>query len=114
MMSDSATIQSLEQQLGTLYRERELLNERFGVSSAEEIAGMIENLEAQLRDFYSRFGSNPGFDDTETVAMLAKIKELSGTLDPMYSNKSVTFTIENDRPVLRAQWTEAAHHQGDR
>lgn len=111
-MSDSATIDSLENQLKALYQEREFLTDRFGVSSADEIVQMVESLEAQLRDFYDRFGSHAGFDDAESTLMLARIKELSGQLDPMYSQKSVKFFIENDKPVLRAEWTEAIH-QGD-
>ena len=111
-MSDSAMIESLEGQLRALYQEREFLSDRFGVSSSEEIVQMVENLEAQLRDFYDRFGSHAGFDDAESTMMLARIKDLSAQLDPMYSKKSVQFFIENDKPVLRAEWTEAIH-QGD-
>ncbi|MEM7621591.1 MAG: hypothetical protein AAF235_00120 [Planctomycetota bacterium] len=111
-MSDATMTESLEQQLRALYQERELLEERFGASSAEEIMSMVESLEAQLRDFYDRFGSHAGFDDAESVLMLSRIRELSTALDPMYSQKSVSFFIENDKPVLRAQWTEALH-QGD-
>jgi len=111
-MSDASMIESLEQQLQALYRDRELLEERFGASSSEDIANMVESLEAQLRDFYDRFGAHAGFDDAESIMMLSRIKELSTTLDPMYSQKSVSFFIENDKPVLRAEWTEAIH-QGD-
>ena len=106
-MSDTFALQSLEEQLKALYEDREALNERFGASSSEDIIQMVDSLESQLRDFYDRFGGNPGFDDAETMMMLSKIKDLSGQLDPMYSNKSVHFSIENDRPVLRAEWTEA-------
>jgi hypothetical protein len=99
-------IESLEGQLRELYREREHLHDRFGASSPEDIAVMIESLESQLRDFYNRFGSNPGFDDAEIAMTLGKIKELSSTLDPMYAKKSVHFFVENDKPVLRAEWTD--------
>ncbi len=111
-MSDTAMIQSLEEQLRALYHERECLSTRFGVSSADEIVQMVESLESQLRDFYDRYGAHAGFDDTESTMMLARIKELSEHLDPMYSHKSVRFCIENDKPVLRAEWTEAIQ-QGD-
>ncbi len=111
-MSDTAMIERLEGQLRALYQEREFLTDRFGVSSSEEIVQMVESLEAQLRDFYDRFGSHAGFDDAESTMMLARIKELSSQLDPMYSRKSVQFFIENDKPVLRAEWTEAID-QGD-
>lgn len=112
-MSDSVMIESLEQQLRALYEEREFLNQRFGATSAEEIVSMVESLEAQLRDFYDRFGGHAGFDDAESTLMLARIRELSSSLDPMYSQKSVHFFIENDRPVLRAEWTEALSHGDD-
>ncbi|MEL6796525.1 MAG: hypothetical protein AAFO89_06835 [Planctomycetota bacterium] len=111
-MSDAMTIQSLEEQLNALYHERECLHERFGVSTADDIVQMVESLESQLHDFYERFGGQAGFDDNESALMLARIKELSAHLDPMYSTKSVHFFYENDKPVLRAEWTEAIQ-QGD-
>lgn len=111
-MSETAMIESLEGQLKALYEEREFLTHRFGVASAEEIVQMVESLEAQLRDFYDRFGAHAGFDDPESALMLSRIKELSSQLDPMYSQKSVSFFIENEKPVLRAEWTEAIQ-QGD-
>lgn len=100
------TVDSLEAQLHSLYEEREFLNDRFGVSSAEEIAGMVECLEAQLKDFYSRFGGIDGVGDAETAVLLDQIRSLSSTLDHMYSKKTVEFSIVDDKPVLRAQWTE--------
>jgi regulator of replication initiation timing len=111
-MSEQATIESLEQQLCALYQERDELAQHIGATTNEEIISMIQSLEAQLRDFYERFGSLANFEDAESAVMLSKIQELSNALDPMYSQKSVHFTIENDKPVLRAQWTEATH-QGD-
>ncbi|GAB4515004.1 MAG: hypothetical protein Tsb0013_19490 [Phycisphaerales bacterium] len=111
-MSDQAVIESLEQQLCALYQEREQLSSAIGANCADDVINMISSLEAQLHDFYNRFGSNPGFDDAETMQVLSKIKELSDTLDPLYSKKSVQFFIENDKPVLRAEWTEALN-QGD-
>jgi hypothetical protein len=103
---------NLEQQLRSLYEEREFLQDRFGVSSADEIVNMVECLEAQLRDFYGRFGSTDGFGDAESAVLLSRLKELSSTLDPMYSKKSVQFFVENDKPVLRAEWSETLN-QGD-
>lgn len=102
----SETMESLEQQLIALYEERESLNDRFGVSTTEDVIGMVECLEQQLCDFYNRFGSADGFDDAESAIVLSKIKDLSSTLDPMYSKKSVQFSFENDKPVLRAMWSE--------
>lgn len=104
--------ENLELQLRSLYEEREFLQGRFGVSSAEEIVDMVECLESQLHDFYGRFGSHDGFGDAESTLLMAKLKELSSSLDPMYSRKSVQFFFENDKPVLRAEWTETLN-QGD-
>lgn len=98
--------ESLEQQLHSLYEEREFLQDRFGVSSAEEIVTMVECLENQLRDFYDRFGGQDGFGDTESALLLSRLKELSSSLDHMYSKKSVQFFVENSKPVLRAEWSE--------
>ncbi|MDX2146563.1 MAG: hypothetical protein SFZ23_03490 [Planctomycetota bacterium] len=98
--------QSMEQQLRALYEDREYLQDRFGVSSAEEIVGMVECLESQLRDFYGRFGSHDGMGDAESAILLSRLKELSSSLDPLYSRKSVEFFFQNDKPVLRAQWIE--------
>ena len=102
-------LESLEQQLHSLYEEREYLQGRFGVSSAEDVVNMVECLESQLHDFYSRFGSHETFNDTESAILLSRIRELSSALDPMYSRKSVQFFFENDKPVLRAEWTEHLH-----
>lgn len=112
-MSDAAAIESLEQQLCALYQERQELADAVGANCTEDVINMIGSLEAQLRDFYNRFGDNPGFDDAESLMVLSKIKELSETLDPMYSQKSVTFSIENEKPVLRAEWTEALNQEND-
>ncbi|MEO0512540.1 MAG: hypothetical protein AAF108_06540 [Planctomycetota bacterium] len=111
-MSDFTMIESLDGQLQSLYRDREILEERFGVSSAEEISRMIENLEAQLRDLYNSYGSCGGLEGVEQARMLSRIEELSSVLDPMYSQKSVSFFLENNQPVLRAEWHEAIQ-QGD-
>lgn len=103
---NAEVVESLEQQLRSLYEEREFLQSRFGVSSADELVGMVECLEHQLKDFYNRFGSVDGFGDTESAILLSRLRELSSTLDPMYGKKTVQFFFENDKPVLRAEWTE--------
>lgn len=100
------TIDSLEAQLHALYQERELLNDRFGVSSTDEIIGMVDCLEAQLRDFYSRFGGIDGMSNAEAAVMVDQIRSLGGMLDDIYTHKSVEFTIVDDKPVLRAQWND--------
>ncbi len=107
---NTETVESLEMQLRSLYEEREFLAQKYGVSSADEVVSMVSNLEAQLHDFYHKYGS---FDsDDNSGIILGRLKELSSALDPMYSQKSVTFTFENNRPVLRAEWTEQLN-QGD-
>lgn len=100
-------LESMEHQLRSLYEEREFLQSRFGVSSAEEIVNMVECLETQLKDFYARFGSHDGFGDAESAILLSRLRELSTSLDPMYSKKSVSFYFENEKPVLRAEWSES-------
>ena len=100
---------SLEQQLRSLYEEREYLTDRFGVSSAEEIVTLVENLEAQLKDFYGRYGDVDTEDD-ETGLLLSKLKQLSASLDAIYTNKSVHLVIEGSKPVLRAEWSGAVHN----
>lgn len=111
-MSQMSTVENMENQLRSLYQEREQLSDRFGVSTPEEIIRMVENLESQLQDFYRRFEGYAGFDDPQSMIVLSKIRELSEALDPLYSRKTVTFHIENEKPVLRAEWTEALN-QGD-
>lgn len=101
------TLESLEGQLRSLYQEREFLHDRYGVSSADDIVRMVECLEAQLRDFYARFGGVDGMGDSQSSLLLERLRSLSGVLDQMYSSKSVELFIENDRPVLRAQWIES-------
>lgn len=98
--------QNLESQLRSLYEEREFLEDRFGVSSAEDIVNMVECLEAQLHDFYHRFGSLDGSGDTESAVLLSRLRELSSSLDPLYDTKSVQFFFEDGKPVLRAQWNQ--------
>lgn len=107
---NTETIESMEMQLRSLYEERDFLHQKYGVSSANEVIAMVSNLEAQLHDFYNRYGS---FDNEDNSAMiLGRLKELSAALDPMYSSKSVSYTFENNRPVLRAEWNEQLN-QGD-
>ena len=106
-MSDTSTIESLEQQLSTLYGERESLNERYGVSSFEEISRLIESLESQLCDLYGRQpNGSAGGGGGGLMDMLDQIDQISPRLDPSYSQKRVTITLENSTPVLRAEWIE--------
>lgn len=99
-------VESMETQLRSLYEEREFLQDRFGVSSAEDLIGMVESLEGQLRDFYDRFGGYDGFGDAESAILLDRLRGLSFQLDPMYSERTVEFYMDDDKPVLRAKWTE--------
>ena len=108
------TIESLEQQLRSLYEDKEHLENRFGCSSPEDIANMVGCLEAQLQDFYGRFGEIDDTSDTGTVLLLSKIKELSGALDDQFSRKSVSFSFENGNPCLRAEWSEELTQGADK
>ncbi len=111
-MSDMATLESMEQQLSALYQERERIAEHFGVCDADAVIEMVQSLERQVCDFYDRFGSNAGLDDAETAQMLAKIRELSGQLEPLFPARRVEFFMDNDRPKLRAEWSHTTD-QGD-
>lgn len=99
-------VESMELQLRSLYEEREFLESRFGVSSAEGLVGMVDSLESQLRDFYDRFGGYDAMGDAESAILLDRLRSLSGQLDSMYSQRTVEFFMEDEKPVLRAKWIE--------
>lgn len=103
---NAEVVESMDTQLRSLYEEREYLEDRFGVSSAEDLVGMVDSLEAQLKDFYDRFGAYDGFGDAESAVLLDRLRGLSSQLDPMYSQRTVEFFMDDDKPVLRAKWTE--------
>ena len=92
-MVTDPTLESLQQQLEALYAEREWLNNQLGTFDAESVVTMMQSLEAQLADMYKRYGS------TTTP-------ELASKLDEKYSEKSVVFEIHDNKPVLKAVWTE--------
>lgn len=99
------TVDSLEAQLLSLYEERDNLQQRLGVSSQDEIVGMVKNLEGQLVDLYSRFGSMQN-STPEVAQVVSQLNDLSNSLDGMFSEKSVVFEMQDDRPVLRAVWKQ--------
>lgn len=101
-------VESLESQLQSLYAEREELHDRIGASSAEEIVGMVECLEAQLQDFYSRFGGIDMLGEAEVRQVTDQISGLGNSLDTMYSSKTVEFTFDDGKPTLRAFWNETS------
>jgi len=43
-----------EQNLCSMYEEKQAFHNRFGISGVEEAAAMISSMESQLRDFYAR------------------------------------------------------------
>jgi hypothetical protein len=49
----------------------------------------------------------------ETLQLLNYVQELSQHLDQMYTEKSVTFSIEDEKPVIKATWKETLNNQGD-
>jgi len=101
------TIDSMEIQLRSLYEEREKLNDTIGCAGAEEVIGMVRNLEAQLVDLYQRHGHKATEDGPDVQGLLRHVEELSSHLDETYAEKSVVFTYENERPVLRAVWNQS-------
>ena len=112
-MSDSFTVDSLEQQLRTMYAEKERFEDEFGVSDVEGVISMIRNLEAQLIDLYKTYGGRKSSDPAGAVQMLSTIEELSEHLDGQYSKKSIVFEVQDDKPVLRATWAQASDCEGD-
>lgn len=105
-MVTDPTLESLHQQLEALYAEREWLNEQLGTTDAETVVTMVMSLEAQLADFYNKFGGNVSQELTDIAPLLSQIEELSQRLDGSYSEKSVVFEIQDNKSVLKAVWTE--------
>ena len=46
------TVENMEAQLNALNKEREHLYAKLGTADAEEIVGMMHNMEEQLKEFY--------------------------------------------------------------
>jgi 23S rRNA U2552 (ribose-2'-O)-methylase RlmE/FtsJ len=105
-MNDPTTVESFEAQLEALYAEREMLASELGCCDAEGIIDMMQNLEAQLCDMYDRFGGVKQVDTSASMQLLSHVQDLSEQLDGLYSERSLTFTVENGEPVLKAIWTE--------
>ncbi|MDX2116338.1 MAG: hypothetical protein SFZ24_12070 [Planctomycetota bacterium] len=108
-MESEMMLDSWQQQLEALYAERELLAEELGVTDAEGVIMMVRNFEAQLADLYRTYGNKMSMGDPATMQLLAHVQELSHTLDGMYSEKSLTFELDGDKPVLKATWKETSH-----
>lgn len=112
-MNDANT-GTVEEQLELLYGEREWLAQELGCCDAEGIVDMVRNLEGQLVDLYKTYGSAAPVSSAGTLQLLNYVQELSQHLDQMYSEKSVTFHIEDDKPVIKATWKEVTNNtQGD-
>jgi hypothetical protein len=112
-MQTDMTQGSIEEQLDAIYAEREWLAQELGVAHAEGGVDMVRNLEAQLCDFYRQFGGRAPVSNHETLQLLNYVQELSQHLDQMYTEKSVTFSIEDEKPVIKATWKETLNNQGD-
>jgi hypothetical protein len=108
-MGVDESLESLEQQLHAIYAERQLLSEELGVMDAEEVILMVRNLEAQLADLYQTYGHRAPMSNTGTMQLLTCVQELSQTLDDLYSEKSITFELDGDRPILKATWKETCN-----
>lgn len=104
---------TMEEQLQAIYAEREWLAQELGCSDAESVVEMVRNMEFQLSDMYKTFGSMPAVSNSQTLQLLQQVQELGQHLDTMYSEKSVSFTIEDDKPVLRANWKQCNTNEGD-
>lgn len=111
-METDTMLESWEQQLEELYAERELLGTELGVADADGVIAMVRNLEAQLADLYRTYGNKVPMGDASTMQLLQYVEELSHSLDEMYSEKSITFELDGDKPVLKATWKETSN-QGD-
>jgi hypothetical protein len=103
---------TMEEQLQTLYAERVWMADEIGCCDAESVVDMVRSLEGQLNDLYRTYGSMPASSNA-TAQLLSHVQELSQHLDGMYSEKSVTFAIENEQPVIKATWKETIKQQGD-
>lgn len=101
-------------QLEMLYQEREEMNNQIGCADANDVINMVRSLEAQLRDFYSRFGHLASSDDVELANLMVRINEVSTELDRQFSQKQITLSVENGQPTLRATWTSTNPEDGDR
>lgn len=110
---NDATNGTIEEQLETLYAEREWLSQELGCCDAESIVDMVRNLEGQLVDLYKTYGSSGPVSSNATLQLLNHVQELSQHLDQLYSEKTVEFRIEDDRPIIRATWKETQGTQGD-
>lgn len=105
-MVTDPTLESLQQQLEALYAEREWLNSQLGTIDAESVVTMLQSLEAQLADMYKKYGGNASSELADAGAILSQIDELSGRLDDKYSEKNVVFEFHDNKPVLKAVWSE--------
>lgn len=105
-MSYETTSGTIEEQLEAIYAEREWLSNELGVADAEDVVNMVRNLEMQLCDLYRIHGPIAPMSNQATMQLLTYVQELSQHLDQMYSEKSVEFHIEDDKPVIKASWKE--------
>jgi len=103
----------IQEQLETLYAEREWLAAETGCYDAEDVVNMIRNLEAQVCDFVGTYGNRTPVSDATVGQLLTYVQELSGQLDGMFSEKSVTFEMIDDKPVVRASWKETNNNHGN-
>lgn len=97
---------TIEEQLEVLYAEREWLAQELGCCDAEGVVDMVRNLECQLVDLYRTHGSTAPVSNSSVLALLQNVQELSQQLDGLYAHKSISFSIENDQPVVKATWSQ--------
>lgn len=103
----SPTADGMQVQLETIYAEREQLAAELGTSDTDELIGMFRNLEAQLCDLYKSYGHMLGAGASPTETLLASVAELSEELDGKFGHKSISVEIVDEKPVLRATWSDS-------
>ena len=108
---DATSIENLEQQLHALYSERELLEAKIGCSSAEDICRLIGELKAQVISSQIQPAAATSTNTTinGTLGLIEQIEQISAALGEHYTDRSITLTIEDGKPVLRAVWRDAVN-----
>lgn len=105
-MDIRAKLSALEAQVLEFQLQQDLLLDHLGVSDADSIIAMVESLDGQLRDLYSIHGDRPILDEAPLTQLVEHIRDLSTSLDRLYSEKSATLELDDGKPTLRATWKD--------
>lgn len=105
MIAEAQPANGIKEQLELLYADRERIYNALGISEPDDIIKMVRNLEAQLHDFYSRFG---GQEESSTLGstddFLAQVDSLNGSLKGQFPNREVVLESQDGKPTIRAIW----------